>query len=179
MRWDSSRTVVKTWVNAISWRSPVFKFIVSMKMRVISSYATLTVLMGLAASGCVSVKPIYNSDEQSLAERGVTKLHRLYNDEDFDGLFDLFDVEAQQSMNRDEVIESMRQSFEKTGKIRNAKLSQAKVFPSSPIQVRMIYNIEPERGGPYQEWFIWVNRDGETSLLQVQTFPGHDSGEVK
>jgi hypothetical protein len=95
--------------------------------------------------GCLSVKPIYNADEQAKAERSVAEFTRLYNEQKLEELYNLFDEEARQSMNKDEVLTNMKQSFEKTGKIQSAKLSEAKIFPSPPIQVRMIYNVTSEK----------------------------------
>ena len=57
-------------------------------------YTVLSILIGFSGSGCVSIKPIYNSDEQALAEKGVSKLHRLYNDQEFAGIYELFDLEG-------------------------------------------------------------------------------------
>ena len=129
--------------------------------------------------GCLSVKPIYNADEQAKAERSVAELTKLYNEQKLEELYNLFDEEARQSMNKDEVLTNMKQSFEKTGKIQSAKLSEAKIFPSPPIQVRMIYNVTSEKGGDFQEWFVWVNREDKARLLQIQTFPGTDKPEGK
>lgn len=129
--------------------------------------------------GCLSVKPIYNADEQAKAERSVAEFNRLYNEQKLEELYNLFDEEARQSMNKDEVLTDMKQSFEKTGKIKSAKLSEAKILPSPPIQVRMIYNVTSEKGGDFQEWFVWVNRDDKARLLQIQTFPGTDEPEGK
>lgn len=129
--------------------------------------------------GCLSVKPIYNADEQAKAERSVTEFNRLYNEQNLEELYNMFDEEARQTMNKDKVLTNMKKSFEKTGKILNAKLSEAKVFPSPPIQVRMIYNVTSEKGGDFQEWFIWVNRDDKARLLQIQTFLGSDKPEEK
>ena len=133
----------------------------------------------LLTANCISVKPIYNADEQAKAERSVAEFNRLYNEQNLEELYNMFDTEARQSMNKDEVLNNMKQSFEKTGKIQSAKLSEAKIFPSPPIQVRMIYNVQSEKGGDFQEWFIWVNRDDKARLLQIQTFPGTDKPEGK
>ena len=128
---------------------------------------------------CLSVKPIYNADEQAKAERSVAEFHKLYNEQNLEELYNLFDGEARQSMNKDEVLANMKQGFEKTGKIQSANLSEAKIIPSPPIQVRMIYNVKSEKGGDFQEWFVWVNRDDKAHLLQIQTFPGTDKPEGK
>ena len=149
---------------------------IDMKPRICSRLAALMVLVSFAASGCVSIKPGYNSDEQAMAERGVSELHRLYNNQDFAGIYSLFDDDIQRTLNREEVVENMKDSFARMGMIQTASLNQVRIFPVSPIEVRMVYYLETEKG-QFQEWFIWVNRDGGSRLIQVQTFPGHGTSE--
>ena len=109
------------------------------------------------------------------ADRAVAAFHRLYNDENYQGIYDMLADEAKRDVNKDEFIATAKQAYEKWGKSQSSNLSQAKVFPS-PLQVRMIYNVEFEKGDA-QEWFIWDTRGNEARLLQYQHYPGFDKPE--
>src|SRR5688500_13364204 len=127
---------------------------------------------------CLSIKPIYNADEQTKAEQGVNEYHIFYNEKNFEGMYNLFSPEAKEATNKDNFIRMMKEGFEKFGKIQSATLSEAKVLPGSPIQVRMIYNVK-FASDEAQEWFVWVNRDNKSQLLQMQSFPGQDKPESR
>ena len=127
-------------------------------------------------SNCVSVKPIYNSDEQAKAERAVSEIHKLYNEQNFDELYNHLDEETRLNIPKDTILTGIKQTFEKWGKIQSANLSQAKVIPSTQIQVRMIYNIKYEKGDG-QEWYIAVIRGDKAYIVQVRNFEGFDKGE--
>ena len=43
-------------------------------------------------AGCVSVKPIYNDREQAKAERAVAAFHKLHNEGNYEGLYNLLDA---------------------------------------------------------------------------------------
>lgn len=138
----------------------------------------LVLFIGLSIINCVSVRPIYNADEQAKAERGVKEFHKLYNEQNFEGIYNLLTDEARQATNKENFLTIAKQGFEKFGKIQNASLSEAKVLPSTPVQVRMIYNVKLERGDA-QEWFVWVTDGDKTRLLSIQTFPGFDKPDSK
>ncbi|MFL6331718.1 MAG: hypothetical protein ACJ754_00070 [Pyrinomonadaceae bacterium] len=127
--------------------------------------------------GCVSVKPIYNDKEQAKAERAVAEFHKLHNAQNYEGLYNLLDAQARQTINKDEFMSLAKQTYEKWGEVQSASLSQAKVFPS-PLQVRMIYNVKYENGDG-QEWFIWNTQGDDARLLQYQNSPGTDTPDEK
>jgi hypothetical protein len=127
--------------------------------------------------GCVSVKPVYNDKEQAKAEHAVAEFHKLHNEGNYEGLYNLLDAQARQAVNKDEFVAAAKQTYEKWGKVRSASLSQAKVFPS-PLQVRMIYNVKYEKGDG-QEWFIWNTQGDNARLLQYRNAPGFDTPDVQ
>src|ERR1044071_1281890 len=129
------------------------------------------------AAGCMSVKPIYNDKEQAKAERAVAEFHRLHNEENYEGLYNLLDVQARQAVDKAEFVSVAKQTYEKWGKVQSVSLSQAKVFPS-PLQVRMIYNVKYEKGDG-QEWFIWNTQGGDARLLQYRNSPGFDTPDAQ
>jgi hypothetical protein len=120
----------------------------------------------LFLSSCfASIKPIYNSEEQAKAEKAVANLHRLRNEGRVAELYGLLDDSIRKEVNSDQFALLEKQLLDKWGKVVTAKLSEAKVMPSSPIQVRMIYNVQFEKGEA-QEWIIW-NIHGEEARLFV------------
>ena len=130
------------------------------------------------ASGCITVKPIYNDKEQAKAERAVAQFHKLHNEGKYEELYALFDEEAQRSMKKDDVMAAARGTFDKWGKVQSASLSRAKVFPTPVIQVRTIYHAKFEKGDA-EEWFTWAIRGDEARLIQYQNFPGSDTTDSK
>lgn len=132
----------------------------------------------LLTVNCFSFKAGYNADEQAQAERGVKEVNRLYNEQNFEGIYNLFSKEAQQNINKDNFLTSIKQGFAELGKIQSASLSQAKVIPSTPVEVRMVYNVKFEKGD-FQQWFVWVNRGDKAELINIQTFPGFDNPNSK
>ena len=153
-------------------------FVPGSQMQPLSKFAILRLFVlsvsTLALGGCLtSVKPIYYDKEQAKAESAVAQFHKLHNEENYQAIYLLLDAEAAAVVNKDEFLAAAKQTFEKWGKVRKASLSEAKVFPSRPIQVRMIYNVEFEKGEA-QEWFIWSTQSDSARLIQYQNAPGFD-----
>jgi hypothetical protein len=59
------------------------------------------------------------------------------------------------------------------GKLQTTGLDSAKVFPSNPIQVKMIYNATFEKGNA-QEWFTWNIYGDDVRLFEYRITPGWD-----
>jgi hypothetical protein len=132
-------------------------------------------LMAVSFVACaLSVKPIYNEKEQAKAERAVAAFHELHNGQNYQGLYELLDDGARRNVGKEEFLAAARQAYEKWGKVRGANLSEAKVFPGPIVQVKMIYNVNFEKGDA-QEWFIWNIHGDEARLLQYQNRPGFDT----
>lgn len=76
-------------------------------------------------------------------------------------------------MNKEEFSTALQQTFAKWGKVRESKLSEAKVFFENPVQVRSIYNIAYEKGQG-QEWFITNIRGEDVRLVEYTNAEGSD-----
>lgn len=70
-------------------------------------------------------------------------------------------------------MSALEQAFAKWGKVRESKLSEARVFVGNPNQVRAIYNVTYEKG-PGQEWFITNIRGEDARLVQYTNAEGSD-----
>jgi hypothetical protein len=59
------------------------------------------------------------------------------------------------------------------GKLQTTRLDQAKVFPSNPVQVKMLYKSTFEKGNA-QEWFTWNIYGDDVRLFEYNVTPGWD-----
>jgi multidrug efflux pump subunit AcrA (membrane-fusion protein) len=124
--------------------------------------------------GCsVNVKPVYNDKEQAKAERAVVELHKLQNERKFEDIYARLDKTSRGTTTRDQFMAAANQTFETWGKLQSTSLTQAKVFPTSPIQVKMLYNSKFEKGDA-QEWFTWNINGDDVRLFEYRTSPGWD-----
>ena len=141
--------------------------------------SVLLILVVVLNVSCVSVKPIYEEPEQAKAERAVDEFYKFYNEQNFEALYNFYDEEIRLTINKEEFLTYSKQEFEKTGKVQSWSLSQAKVFPVSPIQVRMAYNLKFENYEDTQHRFIWVIRGNEARLVQLQGYSGFHTPQSK
>ena len=87
------------------------------------------VLVTAICSGCsASIKTLDESKERTKAERFVVRFHDLYNGSRFEDMYDLLDDSVRSSVNKEEFSTALQQTFAKWGKVRESKLSEAKVF---------------------------------------------------
>ena len=122
--------------------------------RTTTKLAVFAMLVTAICSACItSVRTINNANEQAKADRLMVRFHELYNASKFDDIYGLLDDSVRQAVNKEVFVSSLQQVTGKWGKVRDSKLSEAKVFPGNPIQVRTIYNVTYEKGQS-QEWFV-------------------------
>ncbi len=147
--------------------------------RTTAKHAFFAILVTAICSACItSIKPVYKDKEQAKADRLVMRLHELYNASKFDEIYGLLDDSVRQSVNKEAFVSSLQQVAAKWGKVRDSKLSEGKVFPGNPIQVRAIYNVTYEKGQG-QEW-ITINIRGEDArLVQYTNAEGSDRTSPK
>jgi|SRR3954471_3004536 len=133
----------------------------------------LTLIAVLASlAGCTfNVKPIYDSKEKAKAEATVVQFHSLYNERKFDEIYERLDKQATQS--REQFMAATSDIASHWGKLQTTRLDEAKVFYTSPIQVKMIYNSTFEKGNA-QEWFTWNIYGEEVRLFEYNLTAGWD-----
>lgn len=144
--------------------------------RLTSNYAHTLWILLLATTYCgcfFSAKPLYNDVEQAKADRMVSEFHKLYNESRFDEIYGLLDESVKPAVDREQFVLGLKQVFEKSGRVRSATVSEAKVFPNSPVQVRAIYNVNFEKR-PGQEWFICNIRGEQARLVEYRAGEGFD-----
>ena len=149
------------------------------KLQTTTKLAVFPILIMALCSACItSVKTVTNEKEQAKADRLVDRFHDLYNASKFDEIYGLLDDSVRQSVNKEAFVSSLQQTASKWGKVRDSKLSEGKVFPGNPIQVRAIYNVTFEKG-PGQEWFTSLIRGDDARLVQYTNAEGTDRPRPK
>lgn len=148
--------------------------IMLIRLRTTTKLAVFAILVTALCSACItSVKTIDNATEQAKADRLVTRFHELYNASKFEEIYGLMDDSVRPSVNKEAFASSLQQVAAKWGKVRDSKLSEGKVFPGNPIQVRAIYNVTYEKGQG-QEWITSSIRGDEARLIQFTNAEGSD-----
>ena len=132
---------------------------------------TVITLVLLLAGCTVNVKPIYNDKEQAKAEAAVIIFHNLHNERRFEEIFAGLDKQLAQS--KEEFTTAATEAFNQWGKLQTARLDQAQVFPSNPIQVKMLYKSTFEKGNA-QEWFTWNIYGDDVRLFDYRVTAGWD-----
>lgn len=149
------------------------------RLRTTTKFAVFAVLVIAFCSACItSVKTINNNDEQAKADRLVARFHELYNASKFEDIYGLLDDSVRQSVNKETFVSGLQEVATKWGKVRDSKLSEGKVFPGNPIQVRAIYNITYEKGQG-QEWFSSLIRGEDARLIYYTNAEGTDHPSPK
>ena len=132
------------------------------------------VLLVAGFSACwASFKPIYNDVEKAKADRMVAQFHELYNESRFEEMYALLDDSMRATVNKEQHMASLKQVYEKWGKVRDSRVSEARVFPGNPIQIRAIYNTQFEKGQG-QEWFTCNIHGEEARLMNYTNGEGFD-----
>lgn len=108
----------------------------------------------------------------------MVRFHELYNASKFEEIYGLLDDSVRPSVNKEAYVSALQEVAAKWGKVRDSKLSEGKVFPARPIQVRTIYNVNYEKGQG-QEWFTVNIRGEEARLVEYMNAEGTDHPSPK
>lgn len=147
--------------------------------RTATKLAVFTILVTAICSACItSVKTINNANEQAKADRLMVHFHELYNASKFEEIYGLLDDSIRQAVNKEAFVSLLQQVTAKWGKVRDSKISEGKVFPGNPIQVRTIYNVTYDKGQG-QEWFITNIRGEDARLVEYTNAEGSDHPSPK
>ena len=123
-------------------------------------YASILFLSFLGAISCVSVKPIYFEDDKKVAERHVEKFHQSFNEEKFDGMFELFTPKGRNESSRETFARDLKSLRSRFGRIKNSKLVKSEVKPQASTRlVHMFFETEFDNGKLIEEFDCLVNGD--------------------
>jgi len=153
--------------------------IILIRLNVSTKLAVVAILVTAFSAACLtSVKTINNSNEQAKADRLMVRFHELYNASRFEDIYGLLDDSARQSVNKEAFVSSLQDVAAKWGKVRDSKLSEGKVYPGNPVQVRAIYNVTYEKGQG-QGWFTTNIRGEDARLVEYTNAEGFDHPSPK
>jgi len=128
----------------------------------------------LLLGGCTfNVKPIYNDKEQAKASVAVTQFHKWHNDRNWDQIYARLESNVANAQTKEQFVSAANETVNQFGSLQTTRLEQAKVFPSNPIQVKMLYNSTFEKGTA-QEWFTWNIYGEDVRLFEYRITPGWD-----
>ena len=122
----------------------------------------------LLTSCITSIKPIYNDREKAKAEKTVAQFHQLHNEGKFEEIYPLLDEVTRAEVTKDAFVAAEKGVTAEWGKVQSARLSAAKVVPSFPIQVILVYDTKFEKGDG-QERIVLNIRGDEARMLHYQT----------
>jgi hypothetical protein len=130
-------------------------------------------MSALLTACSVSVRPIYKEQEKKTAESAIEQLHERMNAEQYEAIYEDAHPQFKAITPKDEAIQAMRQTRERTGKIIQVTEHWVNYIMGDPVPVRAIYNIKGERG-EFNEWIaLVISENGERALItQYQIFPG-------
>jgi hypothetical protein len=132
-------------------------------------FASTCLVVSLAfVSSCVfSTKAIYFEKELAVAERAAARFHELHNQQNFSGIYDLLDKQAQPSAS-ESVLSEISANYDKVGRSMESRLVEKKVFqspaPGYTSQVKLAYETKFEKGD-WTELFAWNIRDSSQAVL--------------
>lgn len=127
-------------------------------------------LLVLVLSSCsFSVRPVFNDQEQSLAEEASTRFHELLNQQRFDAISEMLDTNGFSEQARLDALANIKATFATMGKVRDTKLVQKKTFPATSTafaaQIKLAYETTFEKGEA-TELFAWnIKNDKKGALL--------------
>jgi hypothetical protein len=117
-------------------------------------------------SACISVRPIYVEEEKKTAERAAEQIHARLNAGEYEAVYDESHAYFKEALpDKEKTVAEFRQGHEETGRIVRIKERLLNYVPGTPAPVRVVYNLECEKGD-YSEWMSFViTKDGKNALL--------------
>jgi len=119
-------------------------------------------------SACVSMKFGYHSDDKKLAEEVVEKYHKLYNEQNYEEIFNNAHEEAKATKSKEGLGYVLAEAFEKYGKCLSSEPVHSKVttISTNERQVEMVYKSKFEKG-VRNETFLIVTNDQKGALHSI------------
>lgn len=137
------------------------------------SYQKLTLLffIPVIALAACTIKPVYFDDDTKLAEKTVENYHRLYNEQNYEEIFNSAHEDARRTKSKEALGYVLAESFRVYGKYLSSELAYSKVgiVSGKERQVELVYKSKFEKGAR-NETFLIVT-DGQKAAL-------HSIGEL-
>jgi hypothetical protein len=119
-------------------------------------------------SACASVKFGYYSDDEKRAEKVVEQYHKLYNEQNYEEIFNNAHEDAKATKSKEGLGYVLAEAFEKYGKYLSSELAYSKVttINTNERQVEMVYKSKFEKG-VRNETFLVVTNDQKGALHSI------------
>src|SRR5690349_86061 len=112
-------------------------------MKIRHKSAVLFIICALFLAACAGNR------DQRLAEEVVENYHKLYNEQNYEGIFNAAHEEARRTKSKEALWLALAQTFEKYGRHQSSELVYKKIQPvpnSSDRQIEFAYKSKFEKG---------------------------------
>ncbi|XVJ70618.1 MAG: hypothetical protein HEQ39_14020 [Rhizobacter sp.] len=139
------------------------KVICSGMSRIVLFLTSLTLLVSCEKTGIV-----HFADHKRLSESALEQLHKEYNDQQFDKIYDASSSILKKQLDRQTFIAGFREAFSQLGPITESSDIATACFP---LEVRTVRHTKYERGEA-GEMIIWSIEGGQAQLASFKLTPG-------
>jgi hypothetical protein len=119
--------------------------------------------------------------DQKLAEETVEKFHKLYNEQNYEEIFNSAHEEAKRLKSKEGLGFALAKTFEQYGKHLDSELVYTKISPvagSNEKQVEFAYKSRFEKGSR-NETFLIVTNDQKAALHSIGELTDDELGKLK
>ena len=122
----------------------------------------------------------YFNDDKSRAEKVVENYHRLYNEQNYEEIFNSANEDAKATKSKEGLGLALAQSFEKLGKHQSSKLifSKVTILNTKERQVDFAYKSKFEKGEVNETFLIIVN-DQKAALYSIDKLTDEELEKLK
>jgi hypothetical protein len=144
-------------------------------MKKFQKLAVLILLAVTFLSACSEV-----SHDQKLAENVVAQFHRLYNEQNFEEIYNTAHEEAKRTKSKEGLEFALAQAFEKYGRHLSSELVYTKIQPvkDNERQVEFAYKSRFEKG-TRNETFLIVTDDRKAALYGIGELSDEELEKLK
>jgi hypothetical protein len=134
-------------------------------MKIKTYFVCAAIITSFLFIACVSVKPMYFSDDLKLGEKAVGQFHQSYNDKNFGAIYDAARDEAKANKSKDKLVEYLDGIYSQYGKVQKTKLvkSNVSVLNGKERQIEVIYQTDYDNGRR-NELFLMIADDTSAKL---------------
>lgn len=149
-------------------------------MKTYSKFAVLFLIAISIFTACPSVKFNYDSDDKKLAEKVVEQYHKLYNEQNYEEIFNTAHADAKATKSKEGLGLVLAQAFEKYGKYISSELAHSKVtnISTNERQVEMVFKSKFENG-LRNETFLIVTNDQKGALHSIGELSDDELKQLK
>jgi hypothetical protein len=135
------------------------------------AYSLVLFLLLASASCTVSVSPGYIAEDKTNTEIAIDKFHQRLDEGKYEDIYNDAYPAFQQSQSKEALIDDMRRTHEKYGKMVEVTGKVVNVIVGAPVQIRAIYNTRFEKGDA-TEMFNFVKSGDSVKLALYRVSDG-------